>query len=413
MRVASAVSIAILLTTAASTACLAADASEATFRKRLQLQLIQAKPGEVIQLPAGKWSLRRPLSLNKSHVTLRGEGPNATILSFKDQIQGAEGLSINAASGVTIENLAIEDPKGDALKANGCTDLTIRHVRVEWTGGPSEKNGGYGLYPVQCERVLIEHSTVMGASDAGIYVGQSKQIVVRDNRIELNVVGIEIENSTQADVYRNDVTNNTGGILVINMPNLPVKGTRETRVYDNRIYSNNTENFAPPGNVIARVPAGTGFMVIASDDVEFFRNRVEDNQSANAMIVSFAATGKPANDRGYDAYPQRIWIHDNRFSGGGDHPDQKNMRALRLAKIGAAGVVPDILWDGVMPRGLDAASMQICLRNNENADFANIDLRGGLENLSKETTAHECEMSSVPPVTWTGLRDAAPSGGLP
>jgi len=402
MRLAPAASLAILLTAAGST-CLAADESDSTFRKRLQLQLIQAKPGAVIQLPAGKWSLRRPLSLNQSQVTLRGEGPSATILSFKEQVEGAQGLSVNAASGVTIENLAIEDTKGDGLKANGCKDLTIRNVRVEWTRGPSDQNGGYGLYPVQCERVLIEKSTVIGASDAGVYVGQSQQIVVRDNRIEFNVVGIEIENSTHADVYDNDVTNNTGGILVINMPHLPVKGTREVRVYDNRIYANNTENFTPAGNVIARVPAGTGFMVLASDDVEFFNNQVENNQSANAMIVSFAATGKPANDLGYDPYPQRISIHDNRFSGGGERPDEKNMRALRLAQIGEIGIVPDILWDGVMPRDLDAASMQICIRNNGAADFANIDLRGSLQGINKETKAHGCDLDALSPVAWTGL----------
>jgi len=381
----------------------AADEAGAAFRKRLQLQLIEASPGEVIELPAGKWTLTRALSLNKSHVTLRGAGPDATILSFEGQLQGAEGLSINAASHVTIEDLAIEDTKGDGLKANGCEDLTIRNVRVEWTRGASEKNGGYGMYPVQCERVLIERSTVIGASDAGIYVGQSRHIVVRNNRVEFNVVGIEIENSTHADVFRNDVTNNTGGVLVINMPYLPVKFGREVRVYENHIYANNTANFTPPGSVIARVPAGTGFMVLANDDVEFFNNRVENNQSANAMVVSFAATGKAANDRGYDRYPQRVWIHDNQFSGGGDKPDARNMNALKLGEIGEKGRVPDILWDGVTPGDIDASQMQICVRNNGEAEFANIDLRGNLKHFSRDTKAHECELPSLPKVSWPGL----------
>src|SRR6185369_12957100 len=84
-----------------------------------------------------------------------------------------------------------------------------------------------------------------GASDAGIYVGQSTQIVLRDNRAEMNVAGIEIENSTYADVYNNTATNNTGGILVFNLPGLPVKDGRKTRVYSNHIHDNNTDNFAP------------------------------------------------------------------------------------------------------------------------------------------------------------------------
>jgi parallel beta-helix repeat protein len=69
-------------------------------------------------------------------------------------------------------------------------------VRVEWTNGPDENNGAYGLYPVQSSNVLIEESVVIGASDAGIYVGQSNNIIVRNSRVEFNVAGIEIENST-------------------------------------------------------------------------------------------------------------------------------------------------------------------------------------------------------------------------
>jgi parallel beta-helix repeat protein len=374
--------------------------SEADFRKQLQEQLIKATAGDVIDLPAGKWMLGRPLSINKSGVTLRGAGPSATILSFRGQVQGGEALTVGAVRGVTIENLALEDPRGDGIKAKGCKELTLRNVRVEWTGGPSDKNGGYGLYPVQCERVLIEHSQVKGASDAGIYVGQSRDIIIRDNRVSLNVVGIEIENSTNADVYRNEVTKNTGGILVINMPHLPVKSSRTTRVFENHIHANNTDNFAPRGTVIARVPTGTGFMVIASDEVEFFANTVTDNQSANAMIVSFAATGKPANDAGYDPYPQRIWIHHNRFDGGGDRPDRENMPALRLSRLAIKGSLPDILWDGVVPRDASGPKTELCISDNQDARFANIDLRGRLARYSTEMTAHECALPSLPAVTW-------------
>ena len=47
----------------------------------------------VIELPAGKWTFNRSLSLNKSNVTIRGAGPDKTVLSFKGQVQGAEGLT--------------------------------------------------------------------------------------------------------------------------------------------------------------------------------------------------------------------------------------------------------------------------------------------------------------------------------
>jgi parallel beta-helix repeat protein len=208
-------------------------AAPSEYQKHLQTQLIQAKPGDVITIPAGTYEINRGLSLNVSGVTLRGEGMDKTILSFKNQVQGAEGLLVNA-SDFTIEDLAIEDTAGDGLKINEGRNIIIRRVRVEWTNGPNEKNGAYGIYPVQVENLLLEESVAIGASDAGLYVGQSKNVVVRNNRAEFNVAGIEIENTIGADVYGNVTVNNTGGILVFNMPDLPMPG-HSTRVYQNKV----------------------------------------------------------------------------------------------------------------------------------------------------------------------------------
>ena len=77
-----------------------------------------------------------------------------------------------------------------------------------------------------------------GASDAGIYVGQSANVVVRRNEAWENVAGIEIENTTGADVYGNRAHGNTGGLLVFSLPELPVKDGRDARVYDNDITDN-------------------------------------------------------------------------------------------------------------------------------------------------------------------------------
>jgi parallel beta-helix repeat protein len=239
---------------------------------------------------------------------------------------------------------------------------------------------------------------VIGASDAGIYVGQSHRIVVRDNRTEFNVAGIEIENSSDADVYRNVVTNNTGGILVFNLPGLPVKDGRRTRVYENRIYGNNTDNFAPPANIVATVPSGTGFMVLANDQVEFFGNDVADNRTANVLLLSFTTTGKPANDPTFDPYPQQVSIRGNRFKGGGDAPDPLDMKAMKIAKFGLKGHLPDILWDGALPQGQDAKGVQICIRDNGDADFANIDYAGKLAAFNQDLKPHDCELPALPAV---------------
>ncbi|HMV50910.1 MAG TPA: parallel beta-helix domain-containing protein, partial [Blastocatellia bacterium] len=121
--------------------------SPADFQKKLQEDLIKAKPGSVIELPAGKFKLDKTLSLNVDKVTVRGKGMDKTVLSFTGQNKGSAGMLVKA-NDFTIEDLAIEDAAGDALKIENGTNIAIRRVRVEWTAGPKETNGPYGIYPV-------------------------------------------------------------------------------------------------------------------------------------------------------------------------------------------------------------------------------------------------------------------------
>ena len=145
---------------------------EVSAEDRLMEQLIDAKPGDVIEIPEGTLNFSRGLSLTADGVTIRGQGMDKTVLNFADQISGAEGLLVTA-SDFTIEDLAIVDAKGDGLKVNEGENITIRRVRAEWTGEPKTENGAYGIYPVQTTNVLIEDTVTIGASDAGLYVGQS------------------------------------------------------------------------------------------------------------------------------------------------------------------------------------------------------------------------------------------------
>lgn len=380
------------------------SATAAAFQKQLQEQLITAQPGDVIMIPAGVHSINRGLSLNVSGVTLRGEGMDKSILSFKNQLQGAEGLLVNA-SDFTIEDLAIEDAAGDGLKVNEGRNIIIRRVRAEWTNGPDEENGAYGIYPVQIENLLLEDCVAIGASDAGLYVGQSKNVVVRNNRAEFNVAGIEIENTFDADVYGNTATDNTGGILVFNMPDLPQPG-HSTRVYQNTVVGNNTDNFGAEGTPVASVPAGSGIVINSNDRVEIFDNDIADNDTANIIISSYFATGYQGTREmaaAYDPYPETIYVYNNRFSGGGSSPEGLDLKALKVAMFGLNGSFPDVLWDGyVNPEKADAdgrllAEHAICVDNGD-AEVLNADLPNGSDNIVVGDPQHRCQHEKLPAV---------------
>ena len=375
---------------------------ELSFEEALQEKLIMAQPGDVIEIPAGVHEMTRSLSLNAPGVTIRGQGMDVSILSFKNQAQGAEGLLVNADDFV-LEDLALEDTVGDALKINQSENVVIRNVRTEWTGGPLTTNGAYGIYPVQSKNILIDGAVAIGASDAGIYVGQSSQIIVRNSRAEYNVAGIEIENSTFADVYDNVATNNTGGILVFDLPNLPVQGGRNTRVFNNEIVSNNVDNFAPEGNIVGTVPAGTGLMVLANDSIEIFGNRFADNQTTNVMVVSYLINGLPIDDPNYDPFPEAIYIHSNSFEGGGENPDSEPLIALQTA---TGQPIPDVVWGGaIMPDANGEPSKtfaEILCLGEGGMSFVNLDAMNGFAAPSFDPAPHLCEQPRLRKIVLPG-----------
>ena len=311
----------------------------------IQEALILAEPGDVVRLTAGTFYLRDSLSLDVNGVQVEGEGMNQTILDFSDQQSGAQGLSVTSDN-VTLQDFSIQNAKGDAIKVKGVTNIKFLRVKTEWTNGPSSENGAYGLYPVESTNVLIDGCVAIGASDAGIYVGQSKNIIVRNSRAEYNVAGIEIENSYYADVFNNLATNNTGGILIFDLPGLPQQGGHHVRVFNNRSVGNNTDNFAPEGNIVGEVPRGTGIIVQANSDVEIFDNEIGDNDTVNIAVVTY---GNETDDQTYYPHPKSIQIHGNEFGPTGYNPDTSKGELAQILFDLSGGNMPDIFWDGLVP----------------------------------------------------------------
>jgi len=308
-------------------------------REAIQTALIEAKPGDVVELPAGRFELNDGLSLDVDDVTVKGAGPGRTVLSFRKQTGAGEGLLVTSDR-VLLTGFAVEDTKGDGIKSKGVDRITFHDLRVEWTGGPKPGNGAYGVYPVSSTNVLVDKVTVRHASDAGIYVGQSKNIVVRDSLVERNVAGIEIENSMNADVHGNVARHNTGGILVFDLPDLPQMGGHSTRVFGNKVVDNDTPNFAPKGAIVASVPKGVGVMLMANRNVHVFDNDLDGNATAHVMVLAYP---RPIEDPRYNPLPREIFVGPNRFGRGGWDPAFPGGKALAAA---AGGSLPPVVWDG-------------------------------------------------------------------
>lgn len=380
------------------------DNSAAAFEQQLQEKLRQAKKGDVIEIPEGKFEFTRTLSLvGVPFVTIRGKAQSQTVLSFKNQTEGEEGLRIANADDFTIENISIHDSRGDGIKLQDSKNVIIRNLAVGWTKGPKETNGSYGIYPLSCENVLIEKCAVTAASDAGIYVGQSENIIVRNNITFENVAGIEIKNCTYADVYNNKSYNNSGGIFVCDLPELPVKNGHHIRIYENVVKDNNYQNFAPGRNTVAMVPSGTGMLLMSARNVEVFENEFSGHRTTSAAVISYLLTKKSYKDSLYNPYTSSVFIHHNKF----DQPMAMPDTTCSLGRLAADifhGNNPHILFDGfidpsfVEKDGKVRESGNLCLKLNGDIKFANINAPSDFKDIKTDPNVHDCEHGEIPAV---------------
>ncbi len=285
---------------------------------------INARAGDVIVLPEGNFKLDRTLLFDGNgatakDVTIMGYGMDRTILDFSEADSG-DGIFVQNSINITLQDLGVYEAKNNGIKLKDTNGIIMRRVAAVWEGELNKDNGAYGLYPVECQNILIEDSYVRGSADAGIYVGQSEYIVVRRNIAKENVAGIEIENSKYADVYDNEATGNTGGILVFDLPIGNHLYGKSVRIFNNLVEGNNTPNFANDTGYIAGVhivPPGTGVIILSTSDVEIFNNTIRNHDTVAITATSFfIAEDNMANHAnaimdGWRAVPRNINIHDN------------------------------------------------------------------------------------------------------
>lgn len=361
----------------------------------LQTAFTNAQSNDVICLSAGTYKPKAELSLNVLGVTLKGIGAtrDAVVLDFADQIVDDDSMSVTS-DGFTIEKLTIKNSPNNGIVVNGAEDVVFRDLKVSWDAGPSSENGAYAVYPVGCTKVLVEDCEVTAAADAGIYVGQSDQIIVRNNVVYQNVAGIEIENSNNAEVYGNDTYDNTAGILVFVLPNLEKKDGVTTNVHDNLVHDNNHPNFAASG-IVGAVPPGIGILVLAADETEIHDNELEGNNSTAIVVVAHSTLEVldmdfMSNDPLTDGFPERTYIYDNTYTGNGT-----DIAPILLA-VGV-NPLPDIVWDGC-ESSMDSA--ELCLGMMPHTSFLNATCNlGNPPDYSTDTAPFTCDHPKQAPIT--------------
>lgn len=339
---------------------------------KLSAAVNDAGQDSVIVLPKGTFKVNKSLAISSSQsgLTLVGYGIDETKLDFSES-SADDGIKISGGTNFVLRDFSVYEAAKNGIKVDQVNGIHFNYVSAIWeaplTADSEESgaNGIYGLYPVGSQNVLVENSYSKGSVDAGIYVGQSDNIVVRNNVAEHNIAGIEIENSSNADVYENVTFDNTGGILIFDLPGLDKAFGSNVRIFNNHSYDNNLPNYG--SGFVGYIPKGTGSLVLASDGVEIYNNQFDDNDTQAIALTSFflidedvenyEATYLATMMDGWTPITNNIYIHDNSYKNNASDPDLNPDTSLLaevslgyLAGQNAAGKAvthPAIIYDGI------------------------------------------------------------------
>ena len=322
-----------------------------------QKAFFYASEGDTVEFGAGTFNFKSGLIIQgKRGLTIRGAGRDKTRLSFL-RSNTAEGINASHCEGITIEDLEVIDTPGNGIRVFRSKYVTLRRIKAGWTDADPVKpgyqtkptNGFYAIYPVMVQQLLVEDTYSYGSVDAGLYVGQSSDVIMRRNEARYNVIGIEMENVQRGLAEQNLATENTAGFLAYDLEGLSQYGEGSIVRY-NRFVGNNVDNFGSAG-FVKDAPRGTGAIIVAQDNVEFYGNELADNWAAGLLIMNYGFVNSKSTDLKQDWFNEAVNVHHNVFRNNGKKlqafdPNNASTTLTAAILLKGFGISAHILTDG-------------------------------------------------------------------
>jgi len=169
------------------------------------------------------------------------------------------------------------------------------------TDNLGDGNQVYSLFPVRSHHGTMSFNEAQGtAMDAALYVGQSDNVTITNNRSHDNLLGLEIENSSDITAMYNELFDNTAGLIADVMPNLQKTDQTNVLIANNDVHDNNLPNTST--GTASGTPPGTGVVILGGSMVTV-RNNTIANNGFQGIIVSSYCTGVPVSCTGLDIDP--------------------------------------------------------------------------------------------------------------
>jgi hypothetical protein len=144
------------------------------------------------------------------------------------------------------------------------------------------------------------------------------------------------------------------------------------------------------------VPAGTGLLILATDDNEIHNNEIRDNETTGIFIISYLVALFPSyEDENYDLYPQGNYVHDNMVETNGTAPHD-----LFADLFPTLMPAPDMIWDGCIDVEVDNSdgSQTNCFDQNGDADYRDLGLCDAIPSIDLGEVT--CQHDELPEQTF-------------
>jgi len=236
---------------------------------------------------------------------------------------------------------------GDLLHGSSVQGFTVRGFdqfgiylacveHFSLSANKGESNLLYSLFPVRSHNGTISDNEAQGTElDAAIYIGQSDHVTITGNTAHDNLLGLEVENSSDVTASGNQIFNNTLGIVADINAGLQKTDQTNVVISDNDVHDNNRANSGSADDTEA-APPGTGIVILGGSMVTVEKNRIGHNGFVGVIVANYCASPSACHDLDINPNPEHVRVVDNELTANGMMPPPDPIEA---------GLAADLIWD--------------------------------------------------------------------